>query len=81
MILENTVDEKLTFNDHVGNVVRSCNNNMRAIRHIRPFVFRNIVNTIARSVINSWLHYCNAVLYGVAEYNIQRLQRAQNLAE
>ena len=38
------------------------------------------VNTIACSYVASRLDYCNAVLVGISEHNIMRLQRVQNNA-
>ena len=59
-------------------MVRYCNYHTKALRHSCPFMNKDMLNTIACSRTNSRLDYCNVVLYGVAEYNIHCVQRAQN---
>ena len=50
-IVEVTLDEKLAFDNHIGNVVRSYNYHTRVLRHIRPFIFTDTANTIPCSII------------------------------
>ena len=35
--------------------------------------------TLAASIVGSRLDYCNSLLYGVSQSNIDRLQRVQNV--
>ena len=51
---------------------------MRSLRHIRHLLNKDAANMIARSMVFSRLDYCNAVLYGVSDHNMNRLQRVQN---
>ena len=44
-----TLDSTLSFNDHVSDVVRACNYHMRALRHIRRYVSRDVVRWVAFS--------------------------------
>ena len=37
-VLGVTLDEKLTFDDHISGIVRSCNYHLRNLRHIPPLV-------------------------------------------
>jgi len=39
-----------------------------------------MANTIACAIVGSRLDYCNSVLAGLSQYNLQRLQRVQNRA-
>jgi hypothetical protein len=73
-----TLDQSLTFDDHVQNVVRTSNFHIRALRHIRPMLDRGVANTIACSVVSTRLDYCNSLLYKTKVANIQKLQRVQN---
>ena len=77
-VLGVTVDELLSFDDHVSAVVQSCNYHIRSLRHIRRLIDRDTANTLACAIVNSRLDYCNALLYGVSVKNIHRLQRIQN---
>jgi hypothetical protein len=73
-----TLDQSLSFDQHVGNIVKSSNFNIRALRHIRPMLDRTVANTVACSIVNTRLDYCNSLLYGTSVKNIQRLQKIQN---
>ena len=68
----------ISLDDHITDIVRACNYHIRALRHIRPFINRDTVNTVACSMVFSKLDYCNAIVYCVSEHNITRLQRVQN---
>ena len=73
-----TIDQSLTFDQHVRNVVKASNFHIRALRHIRPMLDRKVANTIACSIVSTRLDYCNSLLYGTTASNIAKLQRVQN---
>ena len=77
-VLGMTLDELLTFDDHISGIVRACNYHLRALQHIRLLVAQDTANTIACSLVCARLDYCNAILYRVTKQNIGRLQRVQN---
>lgn len=77
-ILGVTIDKFLTFDNHITNIVQSCNYHIRSLRHIRHLIDHETANTLACSIVASRLDYCNAVLYGVTDRNYKRLQRVQN---
>jgi len=78
--LDVTLDWNLKFDQHVSDVCSSANFHLRAIRHIRSRIDKDTASTIVCSLIGSKLDYCNAVLAGISDYNIMRLQRVQNSA-
>ena len=73
-----TLDQSLTFDQHVQCVVKASNYHIRALRHIRPMLDRGVANTIACSIVSTRLDYCNSLLYGTKASNIKKLQRVQN---
>ena len=75
-----TFDQRLTFNDYAAAIVKSCNYHARAIRHVRHLLTKTVACTLACSLINSRLDYCNSLLYGAPASTIDKLQRAQNNA-
>ena len=77
-VLGVTLDSQLSFDEHITTVVRACNYHVRALHHIRHLINQETANTISCSIVCSRLDYCNSVLYGVTENNIERLQRVQN---
>ena len=62
---------------NITNVTRCCHYHIRAMRHIRPLLTLDTAKTIAASIVV--LDYCNSLLYGMSQANIDRLQRAQNV--
>ena len=66
------------FNDHSTCVVQACNYHMRTLCHIRLLIFKDNANNIACSVVGCRLDYCNAIVYGIIEANLNRLQLGQN---
>jgi hypothetical protein len=73
-----TLDEDLSLDRHVTDVVRGCNFHTRALRHIRPLINLDAARMIAQGVVTARLDYCNGLLYGTSARNFQRLQIAQN---
>jgi len=75
------VDYHLSFDQHVSDVIRSCNYHIRSLRHLRPLIDRETAVNLACYIVASELDYCNWTLYGVSETNIEKLQPMQtNLA-
>jgi len=75
-----TLDSSLSFDRHVSDVVRGCNYHLRAFKHIRPRLTIDTAKLVACSLIGARLDYCNSLLYGVTDRNINRLQSVQNQA-
>ena len=73
-----TPDSTLTFKDHINGVVRSCNFHIRALRHIRRHLTREVANTVACRVVGTRIDYCNCLFYGAYEKYLDKLQRLQN---
>jgi hypothetical protein len=73
-----TIDDTLSFDEHVDNVCKSCNFHIRALRHIRRHISEDAAKTIACSMVNGRLDYCNSVLYRTSSSNINIFQRVQN---
>ena len=76
--LDVLLDSKLSFNQHVNKTVKSCNYHIRALRQIRPVLDRTTANMVACSIVSSRLDYCNSLLFGTSQANINKLQRIQN---
>jgi len=77
-ILGVTLDNTLTLNKHVSNIVSSCNYHIRALRHIRSSLTHDAAVAIACSLVNTRLDYCNSLLSSTSLQNVDRLQRVQN---
>lgn len=55
-VLGMTLSSKLTFDDHVSELVQACRNT-RTLRHNRPPITQEMVNVITCSVVCSRLYY------------------------
>lgn len=73
-----TLDEDLSLDQHVTDIVRGCNYHIRALRHIRPLINLDAARLIAQGIVTARLDYCNGLLCATSAYNINRLQVVQN---
>ena len=74
------IDEDLSMKNQVYAICKSCYHHLRSISSIRPYLTREAAKTVVHSVITSRLDYCNAILVGIPEYLVLKLQRVQNWA-
>ena len=51
--LDVTLDSALTFENHINGVVRSCNFHIRALRHVRCHLSREVANTVSCSIVGT----------------------------
>ena len=70
-----TLDSTLSFDRHVVEIARSCNYHIRALSQIRRRLTFDWAKSVACSIVGSRLDYCNSLLYGTTQSNIDRLQR------
>jgi len=73
-----TIDNKLSFNAHVNSLCKAAHFHIRALSHVRKCVPENVAMTVASTMVGARLDYCNSVLYGTTNLNLQKLQRVQN---
>ena len=71
-------DRDFNFRSHVSQVCRACFYHMRDIKRIRRHLSLEHAKTLAHALVTSRLDYCNSLLFGIADKNINRLQRVQN---
>ena len=74
------LDETLSMEAHVKQLCRILYLQLRRISKIRSFLSTDAANTLAVSFILSRLDYCNSLLTGLHENQLNKLQRIQNHA-
>ena len=74
------LDNRLSFDNQVSAVCKSCFFHLRALRKIRASITLDIAKTVACSIVSTRLDYCNALYAGLSATNLSRLQRIQNAA-
>jgi len=58
-----SLGNKLTLNEHVS---KAAHYHVRALRHVRQYVSKEIATPIATSSVGVRLDYCKSVYYGIA---------------
>ena len=71
-------DSDISFSQHITQVCKTSFYHIRNIKRIRKHLSLSTARSVATALITSKLDYCNSVLMGVAERDLNRLQRVQN---
>ncbi len=70
----------LSMENQVSKTCSTAFYQIRNIRHVRKYVDLKSTETMVHAFITNKLDYCNSLLYGLPDYQIQKLQRVQNAA-
>ena len=73
-------DECMTMNMHVSKVCSKAFGALYKINKIRKFLTEETTKTLIHANVSSHLYYCNSLLYGISQYQMNRLQRILNTA-
>jgi len=73
-------DTKMTLEKHIKNTCKSAFYHLRNIAKIRNTLSQEDTETLVHAFISSKLDYCNAILYGLPNYLVDKLQYVQNSA-
>lgn len=75
-----TFDSHMNLVPHVSSLVRSCNYQLRRIGKIRKYLTQACCEKLIHAFITSRLDNGNSLLFGLPDYQIDRLQRVHNTA-
>ena len=70
----------MRMNVHIGKICSKAFRGLYNIRQIRKFLTVQSTKTLVHAFISSHLDYCNALLFGLPKYQLDRLQKVQNAA-
>ncbi len=73
-------DSEMSMKDHVSSINRSAYPQVKNLRAIKPFLDMEAANTAAHGFESSCLDAGNSILYGIAQGQLQLIQRTQNTA-
>ena len=73
-------DSSMTMEQQVNAVCRSGYTQLRKIGHIRRYLTDDAVKSLVNGLVTSRIDYCNALLYGIPNRLIEKLQCVQNTA-
>ena len=74
------MDSLLKNGPHVNKITSSCYCTLRNIAKIRPNLDTKSAQLITQALVSSCLDYCNTLLAGSPKYQIDKLQRIQNMS-
>jgi len=74
------LDSKMTMEQHVNSVCRSCYAQLRQIGHIRQYLNICATKSLVNALVTSRIDYCNSLLNGVPKVILNKLQHVQNTA-
>ena len=73
-------DSHVNLEKHVMNTCKTAFYHLRNIAKIRNYLSQDNAETLVHAFISSKLDFCNALLYGLPQSVIDRLQHVQNCA-
>jgi len=66
-------DQSINMHKHVASVCRAV-----YYHCLKTFLTQEALVTVAHAFVTFRIDYCNSLLYGISDYNINHLQRIQN---
>ena len=71
-------DAHMRMDVHIGKICSKAFRALYNIRKIRKFLTVQSTKTLIHAFVSSHLDYCNALLFGLPKYQLDRLQKVQN---
>ena len=75
-----TVDDKLSWNKQIDQIVKKMGRSMGAIKHCRRHLPTFLIKQLVQALVISQIDYCSMIWSNTTESNLNRLQVAQNKA-
>ena len=72
------LDSELNFSKHIGMILSQSYMMIFMISQIKRYLTVSDLRCIVQSIIMSKIDNCNSLLFGISEYEINRLQKLQN---
>ena len=70
-------DEHMSFHAHMSSICRSPFYHLRNLSRIRKYLTKESAAIAVHAFVTLKLDYCNALLYGLPKYHLQRVQYVQ----
>ena len=74
------IDDKLCMSPQISSILKSCYCHLRYLSQIRKYLSIEAATTLVHAFITSKLDNLNALLFGLPDYQIDKLQLVQNHA-
>ena len=79
-ILGMKVDQHLTWEEHVANVIKSSYDTLRSLKLLKRYTPYKLRKTLAKALILSKIDYGSVVYQNVPKFLIKRLQKVQTIS-
>ena len=73
-------DSKLTMSTHISKVSASSFYHLHNIKRIRKYLSVEATQTLVHAMITSRVDYCNSLLFGLPDCQLNKLQRVLNVS-
>ena len=73
-------DRTLSLHEHISSICKSSVYQLRNISAIRRFIPQSACESLIHALVTCRLEYANALFIGLPKYQIDRLQKVQNIA-
>ena len=73
------MDSLLKNGPHINKITSSCYCKLQDIAKIRPYLDTKLVQLIVQALVLSNIDYCNSLLAGSSQYQLDKLQCIQNM--
>ena len=74
------IDNILSFNSQINNVIKISGYHLRNIAFIRKYIDEDSAKKLVCSCVINRLDYCNSIYYGLPNYQLKKLQKIFNRA-
>lgn len=74
------LDDRFTLKGHIRNIAKNCFSKLRNMYKIRKCITEDAAKIMVNSMITSKLDYCNAILCGLPNCDLDKLYSVQKLA-
>jgi hypothetical protein len=75
-----TIDEHLTWKNHINNITKKISSGISALKRVRPFINRETAVKAYRGLVEPYFTYCSPVWDGIGLKLGEKLQKLQNRA-
>ena len=74
------MDSLLKNGSHINNITSSSYCKLHDIARIRPSLDSKTAQLIVQALVLTNIHYCNSLLAGSSQYQLDKLQQIQNMS-
>ena len=75
-----TIDDNLTYKNHIKNIIKKVKSNLSIMRKAKPFLNQQLLKSIYYSIIEPHFTYCSVVWDSIDKTLADKLKKLQNRA-